>query len=99
MLVGFFIGNDIVDSYELFDSDGKATIGVRDNYLFTRKARDEDGGIRGLTAPLRYQLATGSHLYIFLRNRFSGLLTQLGLRNMGSITEFCELEYTPYMDA
>ena len=99
VLVGFFIGNDIVDSYELFDSDGKATIGVRDNYLFTRKARDEDGGIRGLTAPLRYQLATGSHLYIFLRNRFSGLLTQLGLRNMGSITEFCELEYTPYMDA
>ena len=62
VLVGFFIGNDIVDSYELFDSDGKATIGVRDNYLFTRKARDEDGGIRGLTAPLRYQLATGSHL-------------------------------------
>lgn len=97
VLVGFYIGNDFIDSYELYDAGGTPTIAVSDHMLVSRKGSDAGHGIMGMTQPIRSFLAPNSHLYVFLRNRFSEVLRRLGLRHIGHITEFCAKEFTPEM--
>lgn len=98
VLVGFYIGNDFVDSYELYDAAGNPTLEVHDGRLVSRKAHDGNQGIRELARPVRVQLATHSHLYTFLRNRFSEVLFLLGMRHIPPPPEFCETEMSPQME-
>lgn len=97
VLVGFYVGNDFIDSYELYDAQGQPTIYVADGQLFSRKTRDAGQGLRRVSAPVRRFLATHSHLYIFLRNRFSEALTRVGLRHAPPPPEFCAKEFGPTM--
>ncbi len=94
-LIGFYVGNDFIDSYNLYDSDGKPAIAVTNaGGLVSIKLIDQEGGIRGFTGKLRQYLATNSHLYVFLRNRLSELLSKAGLRGAPPAPDFCAKEYS-----
>jgi hypothetical protein len=99
VLLGFYVGNDLVDSYELFDASGRPTLGVEDGNLVSRKAGDEGGRLREATALLRHWLASRSHLYTLLRNRGSEILMRLGLRHVEVPCEFFRRGWTPKMEA
>jgi lysophospholipase L1-like esterase len=99
VLVGFYVGNDLVDSYNLFDAEGRPTLGVEGGQLVSRKAREVETGLRGASRPLRRWLAPRSHLYTLLRNRGSELLMRLGLRHVETPCAFFRRGWTPKMDA
>jgi len=99
VLLGFYVGNDLVDSYELFDAEGVPTLGVKDGQLVSRKVREVEPGLRGASASLRLWLAPRSHLYTLLRNRSSELLIRFGLRNLEVPCDFFRRDWTPEMNA
>jgi hypothetical protein len=94
VMMGFFVGNDFVESGDLFGEDGKPLIAVRDGRLISSKRSDEERGVvRSVTGPMRDFLKTRSHLYVFLRNRSSELLSKAGLRPFNLPPDFCEVNY------
>lgn len=98
VLVGFFVGNDFVESMDLFDENGNPLLTARDDgHLVTRKAADREmeRGFRRLTTSLRAFLASNSHLYVFLRERLSDVLSKLKLRAYNLPPDFCAKEFTP----
>ena len=99
VLVGLYVGNDLIDSYELFDAEGEPTLEVADGQLVSRKASEEEGGLRGATASLRRWIAPRSHLYTLVRNRSSELLMRLGLRYAEAPCAFFQRSWTPEMHA
>lgn len=99
VIVGFFVGNDFVDSRDLYDSAGTPTIRVAEGELHSNKTADVERNIvRAVTQPFRNYLSTRSHLYVFLRNRSSELLSKFSLHAMNSPPEFCEAEFSPRMN-
>jgi hypothetical protein len=99
VLLGFYVGNDLVDSYDLFDSEGAPKLLVEEGRLVSRKASEGGRGIRGATAPLRHWLAPRSQLYTLLRNRGSELLMRLGMRHVEVPCAFFRRSWTPKMEA
>jgi hypothetical protein len=102
VLMGFFVGNDFVESMDLFDEQGNPLLVAReDGFLVTRKERDEEmerSTFRRLTAPVRAFLTSSSHLYVFLKDRLSDILAQLRLRPYNLPPEFCAKEFSPKME-
>lgn len=99
VIMGFFVGNDFVESGDLFGEDGKPLIAVRDGRLISSKRSDEERGfVRAVTGPARDFLKTRSHLYVFLRNRSSELLSKAGLRPFNLPPDFCEVQYGERME-
>lgn len=97
VILGFYVGNDFIDSYQLFDEKGKPTVSVLHGDLASTKLSDQEGGIRGLIFPVREYLATRSNLYIFLRNRFSELFAKFAMRAPPPPPDFCAKEYSGEM--
>ncbi len=102
VLMGFFVGNDFVESMDLFDEQGNPLLVAReDGFLITRKQRDremEQSTFRRLTASVRASLASNSHLYVFVRDRLGNVLSQLKLRAYNLPPEFCAKEFSPRMN-
>jgi hypothetical protein len=100
VLLGFYVGNDFQDSYELFDSLGNPTISVADGHIITNdrfpSARydRQERWLRTATLSLRMFLASHSALYIFLRERFSEFLWRMGLRNNPPPPDFCAKSFS-----
>ncbi|MGA9121293.1 MAG: hypothetical protein WB699_18140 [Bacteroidota bacterium] len=103
VLLGFYVGNDFQDSWELFDTTGVPTVDVVNGVL---RANDRFPGamyekqerpFRTATAGLRSMLASNSELYVFLRERFSETLWRLGLRNNPPPADFCAKSFSPEM--
>lgn len=98
VVMGFFVGNDFVESGDYFDSSGAPTLSVKDGSLKSTKGGDGERGIvRSITSPFRSFLSTRSHLYVFLRDRSSQLLSKFGLRPFNLPPEFCEVEFSARM--
>ncbi|MBX2993032.1 MAG: SGNH/GDSL hydrolase family protein [Bacteroidetes bacterium] len=100
VVLGFFVGNDFVESMDLFDAEGKPLLTASNGNLVSVKASDrqnERGIIRPLTTTVRAHLASHSHLYVFLRDRMSNMLSKAGLRPFNLPPEFCAKEYSPRM--
>lgn len=100
VVMGFFVGNDFVESMDLFDAEGKPLLTASNGNLVSVKASDrenERGIIRPLTTTVRAHLASHSHLYVFLRDRMSNMLSKAGLRPFNLPPEFCAKEYSPRM--
>lgn len=95
VLLGFYVGNDFYDSYELFNSLGQPTIKVADGQILpTEKFRGAVGvsvqeSFRARTHRLRGFLAAHSQLYVFLRERSHNLLWRLGLTANAPPPDFC----------
>ncbi len=99
VLLGFYTGNDFIDSMELYDENDNALIEVTDYSLHSHKDRDkEENIVRSLTGPSRAYLAVHSHLYTFVRNRTSELLSNIGLRAPIPPPEFLKKDYSPHME-
>lgn len=99
VLLGFYVGNDFIDSYELYDENHHPLIEVRDHQLYSGKESDkEENIIRHLTRPVRYYLAERSHFYTFSRNRMSELLVRSGLRAPIPPPEFLKHDYSTQME-
>jgi hypothetical protein len=99
VLLAFFVGNDFVDSADLYDSTGRPTIRIVDGHMISNKASDvEYSLIRRYTKTVRYYLSTHSHFYVLLRNRGSELLSKLHLHQFTYPPEFCEQTYSPRME-
>lgn len=100
VLVGFFVGNDLTDSGDMIDSTGKPNVRIdKDGTLRTVRGNDDERTIvRGWTSRLRDFFKMRSHLYIFLRNRSSEMLSKLGLRPLNMPPDFCEKEYSDLMN-
>jgi len=94
VLLGFYVGNDFTDSYDLYDEDGKPRVRVEDGYIVSSKLADKQTGLRGFLFPIRMFLATKSHLYVFTRNRMSEFLAHIGLRSAPPPPEFCAKEFS-----
>lgn len=105
VLLGFYVGNDFQDSYELFDSLGRPTVDVVEGELRANErfpgARYErqERTLRTATLTLRSALASNSALYVFLRERFSEALWRFGLRNNPPPPDFCAKVPSPAMQA
>lgn len=105
VLLGFYVGNDFQDSYELFDSTGHPTVDVVDGQLRANErfpaARYErqERTVRTATLELRSFLASNSEMYIFLRERFGEVLWRLGLRNNPPPPDFCARVPSPALQA
>lgn len=100
VILGFFVGNDFIESGDLYDSAGTPTLRVVDgNLVSTRAAEREHSMIRLISQPLRYYLSTHSHLYVFLRDRGSQLLSRFGLRPFNLPPDFCKKTYSERMEA
>lgn len=98
VLVGFYVGNDFFDSSELYHKDGTPGMFVSDGWLVgTREIDREKNWVRRVTAPVRRFAQTRMHSYIFFRNRFSELLSRVGLRSPVPPPEFCRREFSPMM--
>lgn len=90
VIMGFFVGNDIVESGDLFDSVGVPTVRVENGGLVSNKPSDEERSlVRRITRPIRFYLSTRSHMYVFLRNRSSELLSAAGLHPFNLPPDFC----------
>jgi hypothetical protein len=105
VLLGFYVGNDFQDSWELLDSLGRPTIDVEDGQLqandrFPSARYDrQERTLRTATMSLRAFFASNSALYVFLRERFSESLWRLGLRNNPPPPDFCARVFSPSMEA
>ncbi len=105
VLLGFYVGNDFQDSWELLDSLGRPTIDVVDGQLqandrFPSARYDrQERTLRTATMSLRSFFASNSALYVFLRERFSESLWRLGLRNNPPPPDFCARVFSPSMEA
>jgi hypothetical protein len=105
VLLGFYVGNDFQDSYELMDSLGRPTIDVEDGQLrsndrFPSARYDrQERTLRTATMSLRAFFASNSALYVFLRERFSESLWRMGLRNNPPPPDFCARTFSPSMEA
>lgn len=104
VLLGFYVGNDFQDSWELLDSLGRPTIDVVDGQLqandrFPSARYDrQERTLRTATMSLRSFFASNSALYVFLRERFSESLWRLGLRNNPPPPDFCARVFSPSME-
>lgn len=105
VVLGFYVGNDFQDSYELFDSSGLPTVDVvggelraNDRFPAARYERQERV-LRTATLPLRSFLASNSELYVFLRERFGEALWKTGLRNNPPPPDFCARVPSAAMEA
>jgi hypothetical protein len=104
VLLGFYVGNDFQDSWELLDSLGRPTIDVEDGQLqsndrFPSARYDrQERTLRTATMSLRTFFASNSALYVFLRERFSESLWRLGLRNNPPPPDFCARVFSPSME-
>ncbi len=98
VLIGFFVGNDFVESMDLYDDDGNPLMHIEDGYIVTNKPADKEKSIiRDVTKQARAYLNTSSHLYVFMRDRLSSLLGRWGLLPFDLVPEFCEKEYSARM--
>lgn len=105
VVLGFYVGNDFQDSYELFDSAGRPTIDVvegelraNDRFPSARYERQERT-LRTATLALRSFFSSNSQLYVFLRERFGEVLWKMGLRNNPPPPDFCARVPSPAMQA
>ena len=104
VLLGFYVGNDFQDSWELFDSTGAPTVDVVNGVLHVNSRfpgamyENQERSLRTATAALRVFFAEHSELYVFLRERFSETLWRLGLRNNPPPADFCEKKFSPEME-
>jgi hypothetical protein len=105
VVLGYYVGNDFQDSWELLDSLGRPTIDVVDGQLqandrFPSARYDQQERVlRTATMSLRSFFASNSALYVFLRERFSESLWRLGLRNNPPPPDFCARTFSPSMEA
>ena len=105
VLLGFYVGNDFQDSYELFDSLGRPTVDVVDGELRANdrfpiaRYEQQERTLRTATLAIRGFLASNSALYVFLRERFSETLWRMGLRNNPPPPDFCARKPSPAMRA
>ncbi len=98
VLLAFFVGNDFNESSDLYDNMGNPTLRVVDgNLVSILSGEREHSVIRRVTQPLRAFLSTSSHLYIFLRDRSSQLLSRFGLRPFNLPPDFCRREFSERM--
>lgn len=105
VVLGFYVGNDFQDSYELFDSAGRPTIDVvegelraNENFPSARYDRQERA-LRTATLSLRSFFSSHSELYVFLRERFGEVLWKMGLRNNPPPPDFCARVPSAAMEA
>ncbi len=104
VLLGFYVGNDFQDSWELYDSTGAPTVDVVDGVLHLNQRfpgamyANQERGLRTATASLRAYCAEHSELYVFLRERFSETLWRFGLRNNPPPADFCAKKFSPEME-
>jgi hypothetical protein len=99
VILGFFVGNDFVESGDLYDSTGVPTLKVESGALISDKKSDQERGIiRKMSRPFRHFFSTRSHLYVFLRNRSSELLSRFGLHAFNLPPEFCEKRFSTRME-
>ena len=96
-IIGYYVGNDFFDSYDLFDEQGNPTVIVKDGDLVSRVVADDPNAIRYSTARIRAFLATHSHLYCFLRERLSDVIVRLGLANPPPPPDFCAKEFDEHL--
>jgi len=105
VLLGYYVGNDFQDSWELLDSLGRPTIDVVDGQLQANERfpsaryEQQERVLRTATMSLRAFFASNSALYVFLRERFSESLWRLGLRNNPPPPDFCAKVFSPSMAA
>lgn len=98
VLLAFFVGNDFVESADLYDTTGNPTLQVVDGNLVSKLSGErEHSFVRRLTQPLRAYLSMNSHLYVFLRDRSSQLLSLFGLRPYNLPPDFCRREFSERM--
>lgn len=98
VLLAFFVGNDFIESGDLYDTAGNPTLRVVEgNLVSILSSEREHSVVRRLSQPLRAYLSTSSHLYVFLRDRSSQLLSQFGLRPFNLPPDFCRREFSERM--
>ncbi|GEM_PF-2543377 len=103
VLLGFYVGNDFYDSYELFDSLGQPTIKVADDMIWATERMQRavhvspQESFRTWTFGLRGFWGAHSQLYVFLRERSHNLLWRLGLRANAPPPDFCAKTFSNKM--